>query len=258
MSDIHPADRDFLYFIAPLVELLEGYFDVTIEGLDKIPDGGAMLVGNHSGGIVIPDALIFLRRYLEHTQFEDMPVALAHDAMFEYPIFRKILCGAGAAPASRENAIVALEQGRKLLVYPGGDWETFRPTAERDKIEFAGRTGFVKIALATGAPIVPVVSAGGHDGWFILTRGDKIAHKLHLDKWFRVKVFPIGFAAPFGLLLGPMLPHIPLPSTIHERVLDPIHLSGSPDNSYDIEEGYRKVTDTMQAALNELASDLRQ
>ena len=257
MAETSRPNRNLYYFMAPLIELIERYFDAEVFGMEHIPAGPAMVVGNHSGGVMTPDSFIFLRHYLLHCEFEDPPIPLAHDALFGVPYIRDFLRGGGAIPASRENAVEALKQGRKLLVYPGGDWETHRPSSERDKIDFGGRAGFIKIAMQAGVPIVPVVAAGAHDGWFVITRGERIAQRLKLDKIFRIKVFPIALAAPFGLLLGPVSVHIPLPCKIRIRVLEPIELLGERDDAWAVEENFRRVTDTMQAALTELARPLR-
>jgi 1-acyl-sn-glycerol-3-phosphate acyltransferase len=265
MSDISEPNRDLYYFLEPLAELLEHYFDVELDGLDNIPDGPALLVGNHNGGVMAPDMFIFLRRYIVDRQFEDIPVGLAHDALFRVPGVRKLLCDLGAVPASRQHAVEALSRGKKVLVYPGGDWETHRPSHKRDEIDFGGRKGFIHMALEAQVPIVPVVAAGAHDGWLVLTRGEKIAHALRLDKMFRIKVFPIALGAPTGLILGPASLHIPMPSTILMRVLEPICLptclptclQGRADHAAEVDAGYREVTAKMQVALSELAARLR-
>jgi 1-acyl-sn-glycerol-3-phosphate acyltransferase len=257
VPDITEPNRKLYYFLEPLVELLERYFDAEVRGLERIPDRAALLVGNHSGGVMTPDSFIFFRHYLRHTGFEDAPVSLAHDLLFDVPVVRDVLYGGGAVPASREHAVEALRAGRKLLVYPGGDWEAHRPSSDRDKIDFGGRHGFVKIALQAGVPIVPIVAAGAHDGWWVLTRGDRIACKLKLDKLLRLKVFPIALSAPFGLTIGPVSIHIPLPSRILIEVLEPMMLDGSADNPDDVDRGYRRVTQTMQRRLTQLAWRLR-
>ncbi|WP_168210768.1 lysophospholipid acyltransferase family protein [Persicimonas caeni] len=257
MSETLRKNRKLYRRVTPIIKHLERYFHPQVDGLDRIPDGPALLVGNHNGGVMAPDMFIFLRHFAEHTNFQDVPVPLAHDALFRVPGVKQFLESAGAQPASREHAIDALCAGRKVLVYPGGDWETHRPSSERDKIDFGGRNGFIKIALRANVPIVPVVSAGAHDGWFVITRGDQIAHKLKLDKLFRIKVFPIALGAPFGLVLGPASIHVPLPSDIRIQVLEPVCLDGSVDDAYNVEEHYRHITDAMQGVLTRLARELR-
>jgi 1-acyl-sn-glycerol-3-phosphate acyltransferase len=112
--------------------------------------------------------------------------------------------------------------------------------------------------MEADAPIVPFVAAGAHDGWYVLTRGEKIAKALLLDKLFRIKVFPIAFAAPMGLLVGPLSLYWPMPTKIIIEVLDPIHVEGNPDNPDDVDAAYDLIVDTMQRALTRLAGELRE
>lgn len=258
-EEVVPSDPDLdvLFFFDPLAENIEEYFDAEVRGLERIPAGGALLAGNHNGGIMTPDTFIFLREYYHHFDFEDGPVILAHSALFEAPIIRDILRGGGAIPASRASAHRALAEERKVLVYPGGDWEVHRPSSMRDEIDFGGRKGFITLAMEADVPIVPVVAAGAHDGWYVLTRGEKIAKALLLDKLFRIKVFPIAFAAPMGLLVGPMSLYWPMPTKIIIETLEPIWVEGDPDNADDVDAAYDHIVATMQDALTRLAGELR-
>jgi len=79
------------------------------------------------------------------------------DLVFKTPGARALVQRYGTVPASPKNMARALGRDAALLVYPGGDHETFRPSWESDEIDFAKRTGFVKLALEHRVPIVPVV-----------------------------------------------------------------------------------------------------
>ena len=81
----------------------------------------------------------------------------------------------GTVAASHENARKALECDAAVLVYPGGDWEVNRPTWEGNRIDFADRKGFIKLALDAGVPIVPIVSVGGQETAIFLSHGDRLA-----------------------------------------------------------------------------------
>ena len=85
-----------------------------------------------------------------------------------------------------------------MLVYPGGDWETFRPIWHSDRIEFGGRKGFIKLALERGVPIVPVVAIGGQETALFVTRGERAAEATGWAKLTRIKVLPVAFGPPFG------------------------------------------------------------
>jgi Diacylglycerol acyltransferase len=133
-----------------------------------------------------------------------------------------------------------------LLVYPGGDEESFRPSWESSTVAFAGRTGFVKLALEFGVPTVPVVALGGQETGLFLGRGRRIASALSLNRIARLKVVPPVLGPPFGITVLDFPGRIPLPSKITIRVMPPIDLLKKLGANGDVEEGYRLVTSRMQ------------
>ena len=76
---------------------------------------------------------------------------------------------------------------------------------------FGGRQGWIRLALEKDVPIVPVVSIGGQETALFVTRGQRAARALQLDKLLRLKTLPLSISFPWGLLPGD-LPHIPLPA----------------------------------------------
>jgi 1-acyl-sn-glycerol-3-phosphate acyltransferase len=142
-----------------------------------------------------------------------------------------------------------------VLVYPGGDYETFRPSWHGDQIEFGGRKGFIKLALKEGVPIVPVVAMGGQETALFLTRGQRIAKLIQLDKLTRVKVFPISLGPPFGVTVLDLPGRIPLPAKITIEVLPPIDVKERFGPDPDHEDVYDEVTGEMQEALDGLSEE---
>ena len=102
---------------------------------------------------------------------------LAHDVAAKSPLLG-LIRRYGVVPASHDNARAAFDLGAPVLVYPGGDYETFRPSWHGDKIEFGGRQGFIKLALERDVPIVPVVAIGGQETALFVTRGQRAAKLL--------------------------------------------------------------------------------
>jgi 1-acyl-sn-glycerol-3-phosphate acyltransferase len=149
----------------------------------------------------------------------------------------------------------ALKRDAALLVYPGGDQETFRPTWESDQIDFAGRTGFVRLALEHGVPVVPVVSIGGQETALFLGRGRRVARALHLDQLMRLTVLPPVLGPPLGVTVLDLPLRVPLPAKISIRVLKPIDLRTRLGRKADPEEGYQLVTSTMQRTLSRLSHE---
>jgi 1-acyl-sn-glycerol-3-phosphate acyltransferase len=149
----------------------------------------------------------------------------------------------------------ALERDAALLVYPGGDHETYRPSWESDRIDFAGRNGFARLATEHEVPIVPVVAIGGQETALFLGQGRDLARRLRLDRLMRLKVFPAQVAPPFGLTILDLPGRVPLPAKIVVHALPPIHLEQTLGASPDPDDAYELVTTTMQEALDDLASE---
>jgi 1-acyl-sn-glycerol-3-phosphate acyltransferase len=231
------------------------YFRADVRGLENIPpEGPVLLVGNHSGGTWIADTFIFSQCFYDHFGTERRYHQLAHDLVFKVPGLRALVERYGTVPASPENMARALDRDAALLVYPGGDHETFRPSWESDQVDFAGRTGFVKLALEHRVPIVPVVSIGGQETALFLGRGRRLARALQLDRRFRLKVLPPVLGPPFGLNIMDLPGRIPLPAKISIRVGKPIDLRDRLGQQADPDEAYKLVTSTMQRTLTRLSN----
>ena len=116
---------------------------------------------------------------------------LSHDLLSVGPtgdFFKKI----GYISANHANADEALRSGGLVVVFPGGDYDVYRPTFSENVIDFGGRTGYVKAALNAGVPIVPAVGIGGQETQIFLTRGTWLAERLDGDRsWALVMGQPL-------------------------------------------------------------------
>jgi Acyltransferase len=146
--------RQIKNWVGPIIKR---YFRAEVRNLDAIPAaGGALVVSNHSGGMFTPDVLIFAPAFYEKFGFDRPVYTLAHYGVFLGPL-GDLLRRAGVIEASRENAAKALHSGAVVLVFPGGDYDSYRPTLTENVIDFNGRRGYVRTAIETGVPIVPMV-----------------------------------------------------------------------------------------------------
>src|SRR5918998_843481 len=250
-------DPDYIRQALPALRAWSDYyFRADVEGLDEIPaDEPVLLVGNHSGGTLIADTFVFSQHFYDFFGPERVFRQLAHDLVFQVPGVRASLSRFGTIPANPGNMRRALDRGAALLVYPGGDHETYRPTWEQDTIDFAGRTGFVRLAMELDTPIVPVVAIGGQETALFLGRGRRISRALGLDRALRLKVFPVQIAPPFGITLLDLPLRVPLPSKITIRVLPRIDLVAELGAGPDPNDAYDLVTERMQDALSDLADE---
>jgi 1-acyl-sn-glycerol-3-phosphate acyltransferase len=231
------------------------YFRADVSGLERIPaEGPVLLVGNHSGGTMIADTFVLAQAFYDRFGADRGFYQLAHDLVFKVPGLRALVQRYGTVPASPANMHRALQRDAALLVYPGGDEESFRPSWDSSDVDFAGRTGFVKLALREGVPIVPIVAVGGQETALFLGRGRHVAQLLALDRLARLKVLPAVLGPPFGVTVLDFPGRIPLPAKITIRVMPPIDLRKTLGRKRDVEEGYQIVTTRMQRTLTRLAN----
>lgn len=255
--DLSLRDPAYLKRVMPLLQLpVKTWFRSEVRDIDRVPlEGGALIVSNHSGGTLAFDVPIIAVAFFEEFGPDAPLYCLAHDNMFMGPM-GTVMRKAGLVPATRNNASIVLRSGAVTIVFPGGDHDTLRPTKERNKIDFAGRTGYVRTAIEAGVPIVPLVSIGGQETQLFLSRGEQINRLLGIRKIMRSNYFPISFGFPWGLT--PAFPvNVPLPSKIVTQVLEPIDITATFGDDPDVAEVDEHVRAVMQDALDDLARQRR-
>jgi 1-acyl-sn-glycerol-3-phosphate acyltransferase len=254
-ADLGARDEDFIRSQLPLMWLFATlYFRAEIRGLDRVPeDRPVLFVGNHSGGNMTPDSLVFVLGFNTFFGVERPLYALAHSLVTSWPVIGNVARKWGIVTAGPDAATAALESGACVLVYPGGDVETHRPWTARHEIRFSGRKGFLRIARDAGVPIVPVVASGGQQTYLPLTDGARLARAMRLDRLGRLKVLPVSLALPWGLNVGDLLGHLPLPVKLRVEVLPPIDVAERFGD--DDDRAYDYVTSLMQETLEALAAE---
>ncbi len=248
-------DPEFMRKLVPKMETFTSYFGAEVRGMDRVPKSPVLLVGNHSGGLITPDTSAVYAAWYRTRGFEDPLMGLAFDGIYGVPGWRELMRKIGQMPASMDNAQAVLSDGCSVLLYPGGSYEVFRPWKDRNRIMFNGRKGFIRLALETGVPVVPVVGHGGHETTIVLTRGERLVKLLSLDK-IRMDGAPLLFQLPWGLST-PAMPGVPLPARITVQVCEPLDWSRfGPEDANDpdvLEQCYQEITSIMQTTLDTLA-----
>ena len=234
------------------------YFRLELRGLENVPkEGPALLIGNHNGGPLPLDSAFTVLGVYDHQGPARIVNALAHDGLFHHPTLRRYVNRLGLLPAGHRSAELALSAGRLVLLYPGSDWDAMRPFSERHKVVLHGRKGFLRVALKNRAPIVPVVSVGTHEQFVVLTRGDKLAHRLGLHRLMRLDSVPIALSVPWGVAPA-FLPYLPLPAQTTIEYGPPIYFSEyGPEHANDdavLSHCYQIVESTMQSMLDRLSA----
>jgi 1-acyl-sn-glycerol-3-phosphate acyltransferase len=240
------------YLWNPLVDY---WFRMEIEGWEKIPEPPVLLIGIHSGAPFVWDA--WTVGYQWWRRFgADRPIhGTAHDALMSAPVIGGYFRKMGVLPAAPDSISGALAAGRDVALWPGGEVDSLRPWTKRDEAVLAGRMGFVKMAIRSKVPIVPIATVGGPDSMPVLARGRRLAKALQLDKVARLKMFPIAISAPWGI--GPaLLPEVPLPTKIRTAFQEPIDVGRDPklaDDDDHVEKKYHEVRDSIQHGVDALA-----
>src|SRR4051812_11337597 len=240
------------YFWNPLMDY---WFRMEVEGWENIPEPPALLVGIHSGAPFVWDAwtvgVQWWRRF-----GDDRPLhGTAHDALMAAPLIGSYFRKMGVIPAAPDSMATALAEGHDVALWPGGEVDSLRPWVKRDQAILAGRTGFIRMAINTGVPIVPIATVGGPDSMPVLTKGRTLAKALQLDKIARIKIMPIALSAPWGLSPA-MLPEIPLPTKIRTAFQEPVEVDHDPECAKDddyIEAKYEEVRQSIQSGMDALA-----
>ena len=250
-------DPDFMRKLVPRMETFTSYFGAEVRGMDRVPQSPVLVIGNHSGGVITPDTSAVYAAWYRARGFEDPLMGLAFDGIYAVPGWRELMRKIGQMPASMDNAQAALGDGCSVLLYPGGSYEVFRPWKDRNRILFKGRKGFIRLALKAGVPVVPVVGHGGHETTIILTRGERLAKLLGLDK-VRLDSAPFLLQIPWGVSI-PAMPGVPLPARITVQVCEPLDWSRfGPEGADDpevLEQCYQEITSIMQSTLDALAKE---
>jgi len=240
------------YFWNPLMDL---WFRMEIEGWERIPPPPTLLVGIHSGAPFVWDAWTVGIQWWRHFGADRPLHGTAHDALMAAPLVGSYFRRMGVLPAAADSMTAALAAGRDVALWPGGEVDSLRPWTQRDEAVLAGRTGFIRLAIRAGVPIVPISTVGGPDSMPVITRGRGLAKALQLDKVARLKVFPIALSAPWGLSPA-ALPEIPLPTKIRTAFQEPVELDSGPERADDekyVNRKYDEIRERIQQGMDTLA-----
>ena len=230
---------------------LRRYHRHTVSVDEPVSDTKALFVSNHGfGGLVdLNVAAAFVA--LDIAGVTRPTTALVHQLAWTMGVGR-IVEAFGGTKASAHAVGDAFAGDRNVLVFPGGDVDAGKSWRDRNTICFDGRTGFARIAIEHGVPIVPIVTAGAGESLFVLHDGRGLAAALRLPKLLRLKALPISISIPWGLSIGVagMLPYVPLPTKLDTAILPAM----TPESGESADAFADRVEAAMQNRLDTLAA----
>jgi 1-acyl-sn-glycerol-3-phosphate acyltransferase len=234
LFNLQTLDLDRLaFYILPrfLLEVIRKYFRLEVEGIENVPNKGrAIVLPNHSGWSAF-DAVIISNEL--HKVKNRIPRILAHRAYFQSD-FKITMEKMGILEASTENGMRLLKKSNLVILFPEGERGNFKPSSNRYQLqEF--RRGFVRMAMVTGAPIIPTIVIGAEETHINLAT-------LKLTKFLKGQIIPI----PLNI--------IPLPAKWKIKFMEPIYLTGyTAQDAENVELVHKiaaEVQGKMQAAID--------
>ncbi len=202
-TDEWGLDMEYLNAVRPFFEFMyKTYWRVQTSGIENIPeDGRALLVSNHSGQLPWDGSMIASAVLLEHPS-QRLVRSLYATWFPTLPFFSSLFVKCGQVLATEDNGVRLLEQNQLVSVFPEGFKGVSKLFKDRYKLARFGRGGFIKMALRTQSPIIPVSVVGAEETYISLTKSPSLA------KLIGFPYFPISPTFPWLGLLG----FVPLPT----------------------------------------------
>ncbi len=233
MHTINSYSPKFIKLVSRLTRFLEISLRFSVNGIDNIPTSGpAILLMNHSA--VAVDGMLLNVRFLKEKG--RIIRSLISKNMRRHIFLRESVMLCGGVDANASNALELLKQGELLLIYPGGPKEGLKDDKMRYKLIWDGEYGFIKLALKTWAPVVPIASIGLDENFHLISDGTFINDLLFGPKAFLLPIF-----RPSRI--------IPKKVTLH--VGEPITFSHPPEASKD-----KKLVHRLQQQVKDVLEEM--
>lgn len=213
------------------------YFRTEVFGIDRVPAGRVLLIANHSGQVPLDGMMIAASMFLDAE-----PPRIVRSMVEKWsqtlPFVGTFFARVGQVVGVPENARRLLELGEAILVFPEGSRGISKSFAARYQLTDFG-LGFMRLALETETPIVPIAVIGAEEQYVSLGSLDRVARAL------RMPSFPV---IPQVLVPGGQLP---LPTKYRIYFGEPMPFEGDPDDDDAvIEEKVARVRATIQSMIN--------
>jgi len=232
----------------PVLDFLYSkWFRVETAGLEHIPaTGPALLVGNHAGTLPYDSAMLVHAVRRDHPARRDVR-PLVEDAVFHLPWLGPLINRIGGVRACPENAERLLSRDELIAVFPEGTKGMGKLWRDRYRLQRFGRGGFVKLALRTGAPLIPVAIVGAEEATPMVAKVTWFAKSVGIP-WIPVTpTFP--WLGPVGLL--------PLPAKWMIQVGEPFDLGVHDPDAANDRLLVGRLAEAVRARIQDMVDEVR-
>jgi 1-acyl-sn-glycerol-3-phosphate acyltransferase len=219
-----------------LASIPRRWFRAKLEGQEHLPEGGALLVGNHAmfglDGVVL--GALVVRVTGRPLRF------LGERNLFRFGPLARLFHAVGAVEGAPENAVALLRSGAWVGVYPGGIEDSWKLVDERYVLKWGERAGFARVAMRAGVPILPVAGLGIDEMYSVVAREPWLGRAVMGSSRYDL---PLVFGA-YGTLL---------PRRVPQRYVigAPIDTAGDPSCPEDVERVRRATFEALDGMLRE-------
>lgn len=227
--------------LLPAALVYRYWLRVETQHIERVPDGRVLLIANHAGNTFAWDgAMLALSLLLDH----EPPRAVR--GMAEYylptlPFFGTLMHRMGSVVGTPANCEQLLERGEAIMVFPEGERGFVKPYSQRYQLQRFG-TGFLRLALETETPIVPVGIVGAEE------QSPGLARSRALGRLIGAPVAPITLTMPWLGLAG----FVPLPVKFRLHFGEPLRFDGDPnEEDAEVEKKVDVVKDAIRALIAE-------
>ncbi len=239
--------------VAAAAGLARAWFKPRFVGLENLPEGPALFIGNHAF-MAIDAALFHLYLYYDHGRYVK---GLGDKTLFANPYYAAIAHAMGGVSGQAQIVERLMGQGKDLLLYPGGAYESVKPPEARYQLQWKSRYGFVRLAAAAGYTIVPIASVGPDEYYDHAVSSESLLQSPLVKYLSKMGALPKDIRSdlvppiPTGVWGGPL----PKPKTTYFSIGKPISLAqykGATLNTRQLGALRRKLAKAIEGEISNL------
>jgi 1-acyl-sn-glycerol-3-phosphate acyltransferase len=227
--------------LMPMAFFYRYWFRVESSGTENVPEGRVLLIANHAGNTFAWDGAMLGLSLLLDGEPPRMIRGMGEYYLTTIPFFSTFMHRAGTVVGTPRNCVQLLEREEAIMVFPEGERGFVKTYRQRYQLQRFG-LGFMRLALETNTPIVPIGIVGSEE------QSPGLVRSRALGRLIGAPVAPVTLTLPWLGLAG----MIPLPVKFRIRFGTPLHFEGDPsDDDANIEKKVEVVKEAISSLVQQ-------